>query len=252
MKLLFYVTCFVITIIPLIGNCQEAEPDTSKVVYQSDALVIKQVTENVFVHVSFFDTESFGRVACNGMVVTNQNEAVIFDTPVDDASSAELINWVSKELNVNINAVIATHFHEDCLGGLPEFDKNNIPSYASKKTIQLAKEREFNIPGNGFEDSLMLTVGDKMVHTRFLGEGHTKDNVVGYFPSENVLFGGCLIKTLNASKGNLEDANVNEWPKTVASVKSKYPNVKVVIPGHGASGGQALLDYTMKLFQDKP
>ncbi|MGB3590026.1 MAG: subclass B1 metallo-beta-lactamase [Tunicatimonas sp.] len=248
MKLLFYIALSVTAFTPLLGNCQEAS-DTSQIVYQSDALVIKQVTENAYVHVSFFDTESFGRVACNGMVVTHQNEAVVFDTPVDNASSVALINWISKELNSDIKAVIPTHFHEDCLGGLPAFDKNDIPSYASKRTIQLAREREFNRPANGFEDSLTLIVGDKMVHITYLGEGHTKDNVVGYFPSENVLFGGCLIKTMNASKGNLADANVEDWPKTVKAIKSKYSNVKVVIPGHGASGSQALLDYTIQLFE---
>jgi metallo-beta-lactamase class B len=41
------------------------------------------------------------------------------------------------------------------------------------------------------------------ITAKFFGEGHTKDNVVGYFPSENVMFGGCLVKELNASKGYL-------------------------------------------------
>jgi hypothetical protein len=39
--------------------------------------------------------------------------------------------------------------------------------------------------------------------TKFFGEGHTKDNVVAYFLSEKILFGGCLLKELEASKGYL-------------------------------------------------
>ena len=83
----------------------------------------------------------------------------------------------------------------------------------------------------------------------FAGEGHTKDNIIGYFPSENVMFGGCLIKEIRAGKGNLEDANVNDWSATVEKIKQEYPKTKIVIPGHGKYGGTELLDYTIKLFQ---
>lgn len=74
--------------------------------------------------------------------------------------------------------------------------------------------------------------------------------MVGYFPSENILFGGCLIKELNASKGYLGDATIKEWSATVESVKKEYPNVKIVVPGHGAYGNIKLLDYTINLFKN--
>ncbi|MEY4383942.1 MAG: Beta-lactamase, partial [Bacteroidota bacterium] len=66
---------------------------------------------------------------------------------------------------------------------------------------------------------------------------------------ENILFGGCLIKELKATKGYLGDANVGEWSNTVDRVKKYYPNVNIVIPGHGEIGGQELIDYTIKLFK---
>jgi len=243
--LLLLVTIF---LSPVRCISQNLSPESSKTVYQSDALTVTQLTEDVYVHTSFLQTETFGKVACNGMIVTNQNEAVVFDTPADDSSSAELIAWIRTKLHCKINAVIPTHFHEDCVGGLKEFHENNIPSYANQKTIELAKERGFNIPAMGFKNSLKLDVGGENVHAGFFGEGHTRDNIVGYFPAGKVLFGGCLVKELNASKGNLADANVNDWGNTVKSVKARYPDVKFVIPGHGAVGGSALLDYTIKLF----
>lgn len=94
------------------------------------------------------------------------------------------------------------------MGGLKAFDEKGIPSYAYVKTIELAKENNYVVPKNGFTDTLILKVGDAHIIAKFLGEGHTKDNIVGYFPSENVMFGGCLIKTLDASKGYLGDAVV--------------------------------------------
>jgi metallo-beta-lactamase class B len=181
--------------------------------------------------------------------VRNSNEVIIFDTPTKDNSSEELITWIKETLHCKINAIIPTHFHDDCTGGLKAFDKHGIPSYAYFKTIELAKENGFPVPQNSFRDSLILKVGDEQITARFFGEGHTKDNVVGYFPSENILFGGCLIKELEAGKGYLGDANVADWSGTVEKVKKQYPNVEIVIPGHGKYGNKTLLDYTIHLFK---
>ncbi|MBB4806203.1 metallo-beta-lactamase class B [Chryseobacterium defluvii] len=231
-------------------NSQKSAAGDGKILYQSDDLIITQLSKNVYQHISYFNSETFGKVPCNGMIVKDGNETVIFDTPVDDKSSGELISWIKNNLHSKINAVIPTHFHEDCVGGLKEFSKNKIPSYASNKTIGFAKEKGFNVPDHGFDDALTLNVGKQKVYATFYGEGHTKDNVVGYFPVENAMFGGCLIKEAGASKGNLEDANVNAWPATVEKVKKAYPEAKIIIPGHGKTGGTELLDYTIKLFRE--
>ena len=217
--------------------------------YSSPNIAIEKIGENVYRHTTFLQTESFGKVSCNGMIVFDKNEAVIFDTPVYDTMSAELIKWVGDSLHCQVIAIIPTHFHADCLGGLNEFHRRGIPSYASNLTIKAASLKKSAIPQNGFDNVLELKAGRKKVIAAFLGEGHTRDNIVGYFPSEKVLFGGCLIKEINATKGNLEDANVNDWSETVTKLKAKYPDTQLVIPGHGESGTTALLDYTIKLFQ---
>lgn len=232
-------------------NSKKQEAFNAKKVYQSKDLMITQVTENSFVHTSYKQTHDFGNVACNGLIVRNSNEAIVFDTPTTDKPSYELIHWIKETLHCKINAIIPTHFHDDCLGGLKAFDDNAIPSYGYYKTILLAKENHFVAPKNSFKDSLTLKVGDEKVIVKFFGEGHTKDNVVGYFPSEKILFGGCLVKELNATKGYLGDANLAEWSKTVAKVKKEYPDVALVVPGHGAYGDSKLLDYTIALFKTR-
>jgi metallo-beta-lactamase class B len=62
------------------------------------------------------------------------------------------------------------------------------------------------------------------------------------------MFGGCLIKELGASKGFLGDANVPAWSETVSKIQASYPQVKHVVPGHGAAGNAKLLEYTRQLF----
>jgi metallo-beta-lactamase class B len=231
-------------------GCSSAKRATvaRKEVYKSEHLTVVQIAENSFQHISYLQTNDFGNVPCNGLIVRNNGEVIIFDTPTNDTSAGELIKWVNEALGCKINAIIPTHFHDDCLGGLKTFNQKAIPSYASSKTIEFAKANDFTIPQNGFKDSLVLKVGREQVVIRFFGEGHTKDNVIGYFPSENVMFGGCLIKALAASQGYLGDANVAAWSGTVEQVRAAYPNVKIVVPGHGEPGNQQLLDYTIDLF----
>lgn len=217
-------------------------------VHRSTKLIVEQVSPNTFVHTSYKQTEDFGNVPCNGLVVRSNGEAIVFDTPTNDSSATELIRWVRDSLHCRITAVIPTHFHDDCLGGLNAFHVNGIPSYAHERTIELAQADSAAVPQRSFADSLQLTVGNEHITVTFHGEGHTQDNVVGYFPSEHVLFGGCLIKELDASKGYLGDANVAAWSGTVEAVKKAYPDVRVVVPGHGQYGDSKLLDHTIGLF----
>lgn len=183
------------------------------------------------------------------MIVINEGEALVFDTPANDEASLELINWLEVDKKSKVKGVVATHFHWDCLGGLNEFHAKGISSYASDKTIELAKASGYPVPENGFKKKLTLKAGDLKVTNQFFGEGHTKDNFVAYVPSDKVIFGGCMIKELGAGNGYLGDANVSAWPATVRNVNSTFPDAQIVIPGHGKVGGRELLDYTIELFE---
>ena len=217
--------------------------------HHSENLEIKKLRNQVYLHVSYLQTESFGKVACNGMVVINQGKAVVFDTPTSTIGSLELIKWVKDVLKCKIIAIVPTHFHEDCLGGLEEFHKEKIPSYAYKQTIVKAKENGYTVPQNGFEERMELKLGKQKVYLEFFGEGHTRDNIIGYYPNEKTIFGGCLVKEVNASKGYIGDANVSAWPSTIVSIKTQLPKLELVIPGHGQPGGTELLVYTEQLFK---
>lgn len=230
-----------------INGCQT---EKSTYIYESENLKIKQLSDNTFIHISYLNTEDFGNVACNGMIVTHSNEALIFDTPVNDSDSAELIDWIIKTLNCKPKGIVVSHFHTDCLGGLNEFHKRHIPSYACTKTIELAKSADKPLPQNGFNTILEINAGNIKVINEYLGAGHTVDNIVSYIPSEKILFGGCLIKSTGAGKGNLEDASVADWSQTVMKVKMNYGEAKTIIPGHGKTAGPELLDYTIDLFKE--
>lgn len=244
MKLYSLLFLSILTI--LFGSCSFSQ-HKPEVVYQSENLIIKKLSDHVYQHISYLQTNDFGKVDCNGMIVVDENEAAVFDTPANAESSVELIDFLQSQ-NIQIKSVSATHFHEDCIGGLDEFHERNIPSYAHSMTIEKLKNRPNNVPQNGFQKELTLTVGEKKVFLNYFGGGHTQDNITAYFPDEKILFGGCLIKEIDASKGNLEDADEAAWAQTVQNLKKTYPEIKTVIPGHGTTGNQELLDYTISLF----
>lgn len=251
----------------VLASCQNASPETvdenqepkiaetakkkDPVVYKTERLIIRQLSPRVYVHTSYLQTDDFGRVACNGMIVIHKNEAVVFDTPIDAESSGDLIDFIGEDLEGLIVAVVPTHFHQDCVGGVERFNEQHIPVFVSARTSKLLEVNNlrFSKPLNEFYDSLSLKLGGLEVIAQYLGEGHTRDNIVGYFPADSMLFGGCLIKTVGANKGYLGDANILEWSNTVRRLKEKYPMVKTIIPGHGQWGGNELLDYTIELFE---
>ena len=239
-----------ITLLFIIVVFTSCAQESSRDLYKSEDLVIQKISNHTFLHISYLDTEEYGRVPCNGALFIKEGEAIVLDTPANKEASVELIQWIEDENKASIKGVIATHFHEDCLGGLTTFHDKAIPSYANRQTLSLAKSRGFSLPQNGFDENLELIIGNQKVMTVFLGEGHTSDNIVCYIPSEKVLFGGCLIKAIGAGKGNLDDANVDEWSETVKKVKARFAEAEYVIPGHGKMGGVELLDYTIEKFAE--
>lgn len=212
--------------------------------YSSEKLIINQLSSNLYVHISYY-----GKYKCNGLVYLNEGEALVLDTPTNNETSAELLDWIESKLNADVNAVVITHFHDDCLGGLEEFHNRGVASYANATTTKLASTESKELPKNSFESSLELKVGEETVVNRFMGAGHTVDNIVSYIPEKEALFGGCLVKSMGAGKGNLEDANIKEWSNTVEKIKAAYPNLRIVIPGHGEPGDIKLLDYTAEMFE---
>jgi metallo-beta-lactamase class B len=222
---------------------------TYQTIFETEHLKVVQISKSAFQHISYLQTENFGKVACNGLVISSQEECLILDTPTEKNAAMELIKWLEENKKLKIKAIIPTHFHEDCLGSLATFHEKKIPSFGSKKTIELAQKNKSAFPKNTFKNFLVIDFGNKKLELKYFGEGHTVDNIVAYCAADRILFGGCLIKEIGASKGFLGDANLKEWSNTVKKVRLTYPKLKTVVPGHGSVGDRGLLDYTIKLFE---
>ncbi len=224
---------------------------TEQTIKISDSLQLTKLTDHSYIHTSFIKLENGTEFPCNGFIYINQKESYIFDSPASDMATIELIDWLQNKKKATIKGVVFNHFHNDCVQGIEIFQKENISTIGSKKTSELLRKDGYPEPNLIFTDHLKLKLGTKEIINTFMGEAHTSDNIVSFFPDENILFGGCMIKSIGARKGNLKDANINEWSQTVANIKKTYPSLETVIPGHGKHGNTTLLDYTIKLFKDE-
>ncbi len=212
------------------------------------SLEIIKLSEQDYIHVSYLKDSYGGYIPCNGYIRVEGSEAFIFDTPLNDTLSEQLITFVQEDLKATIKGVQVSHSHIDGAGGINAFAKAKIPTYASTKTAALLVKDSLAI-SNPFSQKDSIQIAESFVVMEYLGPAHSDDNSIAYIRASDILLGGCMIKPLDGTKGNLADANLDEWSNTVTRLQSHYPKVEQVIPGHGGRGDKELLDYTIGMFQ---
>jgi metallo-beta-lactamase class B len=226
-----------------------AQGDYQRIKISDDVELIK-LSAKAYVHVSVSEMEGFGKVSSNGLVLVDNGEAFLFDTPVTNAQTETLVTWIADSPHAKVTTFVPNHWHDDCIGGLEYLHAQGVKSYANQMTIDIAKEKNLSVPQHGFRDSLSLKLHDIDVLCYYLGGGHSSDNIVVWIPSEKIIFTGCMAKdSQSKGLGNLSDAVMEEWSPTIKKVSDKFSGAKIIIPGHGQIGGNEILIHTIELLQ---
>lgn len=214
----------------------------------SEDMELIRLSENAYLHVSYAELPGFGRFPSNGLIFINGNEAFLFDTPVTESLTKDLVLWITDTMKLKIAGFVPNHWHADCMGGLGYLQNQKIESYANQITIDMAKAKNLPFPEHGFKDSIQLQLGDKMIQSYYLGAAHSMDNIVVWIPSEQILFAGCMIKSADSKNlGNTADGDLIAYPETIDKLIKRFPTAKIVIPGHGPFGGLELIKHTKEL-----
>lgn len=242
-------------------------------------LYIQKIAEGAYVVNHVFPWES------NSMVVEMDNSDIILvDTPYTPEATRDLLNWVNTHFQNQKIIEINTGFHFDNLGGNQALVEKNIPIYGSSLTTELISEAgeasrklmlewlnkpetkrfydaykhiPYVAPTEKFDlqkadmqvDIEQLAIHNKEIEIYFPGPSHSPDNLVVYFPQKRILFGGCMVKSLESTDlGNTADADLKEWPKSVNRVLERYKDkADIVVPSHGKCGNIDLLVHTIEL-----
>jgi metallo-beta-lactamase class B len=238
----------------------------------SENLFVTEIEKDVFVI-----NHSFPWSSNSLLIFASKSDCVLVNTLCDNQSAKLLIDWIKNNFGeVNIIA-INTGFHVDNLGGNEYLLSKGITVYGSNLTAKLVAERGqkeknqlldwFKSPENkkyydtykdmtfvppnrvfDINEGLHLRIVDEDVNVFYPGPSHTIDNVVVYFPKKKILFGGCMIKSLDSKDaGYTADADMLKWPRSVEKLLSIYKDAKIVVPGHGDYGDTALIKHTIEL-----
>lgn len=234
-----YITAILTTI-----NISATTPEIFKV---SPDLEIVKLSQNAYIHISYANSE-WGRIASNGLIFVQNHQAFLFDSPMDEPTTIQLVKFIEDSLKAHIEGFVPNHWHSDCIGGLKYLHSIGVKSYANRITIDLAQKKGLHPPQHAFSDSLTLKFNEIEIFCMYPGAAHSLDNIVVWIPSEKILFGGCMVKDLTAKNmGNYADGDLKQWPETIRKVMNRFPAALFVIPGHGNFGGFDLLKHTYEL-----
>lgn len=231
-----------------------ALPATAQTVLRvSDSITLTRISPHAWVHTSLADLGDFKGVSSNGMVVIDGGEALLLDTPANDAQTETLVRFIADSLHARVTQFMPNHWHADCMGGLRWLQTQGVAAYANRLTVEAARREGKPVPEHAFARSKTLKVGNIQVECHYEGGGHSVDNTVAWVPSEKVLFGGCLVKDIKTTGlGNTADTDMEAWPVTMRKMCDKYRDAQIVVPGHGPWGDAELLTHTLKLVSAAP
>jgi glyoxylase-like metal-dependent hydrolase (beta-lactamase superfamily II) len=216
----------------------------------SSDLQVREIRPGVFLHTSWRPLADGTRFPSNGLVVREGDGLLLIDTAWGEPATEQLLGWIDATLRLPVEHAVATHFHDDRLGGAPVLARRGLRMVAHPLTRELAQKQGLTVLPDALEGLRKpgdtVTVGSAEV--LYPGPGHARDNVVVWLPESRVVFGGCMIRALAATGlGNVADADVPAWPESVRRAFESYGSAEVVVPGHGDPGGPELFAHTLEL-----
>ncbi|MBN1429555.1 MAG: MBL fold metallo-hydrolase [Anaerolineae bacterium] len=243
-----------------------APVDPAETVIIGEELSYRHIREDAYII-----THSFPWPANSLLVEMANASLVLVDTPYTPEATKSLLNWATDRFGAREVIAINTGYHVDNLGGNQYLIEQGIPVYGSTTTARLVNEKgeqtrtillewleapdnryyrdahaaiPYSAPTNLFdlEEGLKLQIGNEMVQVYYPGPTHAVDNVVVYFPSKKLLFGGCMILS-DDKPGYTGDADMQAWPLSIR--KLEQFNCDILVPGHGDRYDPELLRNTL-------
>jgi metallo-beta-lactamase class B len=182
------------------------------------------------------------------MYLLTSEGAVLFDTPWDSTQFQPLLDSIKLKHGKQVVICIATHSHEDRTGGLEFYRNQGIKTYTTRQTDLISQVKHEKRAEFLLKKDTTFKVGQYAFQTFYPGPGHAPDNIVIWVNKSKILYGGCFVKSTEASDlGNLADADVVAWPQSIKNVQQRFKYPKFVIPGHQGWSSRLSLIHTLDL-----
>ncbi len=238
MKKFIFLTFYVLFSIP--GFCQK----------NKYALEFAHLKDNFYVYVSY-GTYNGERYPANAMYLITKKGVILFDTPWDEQYYQPLLDSIWARHHQKVIMCIATHFHTDRTGGLKYYRSRGIKTYTTHQTDSLCIIHHDNLAQYLIPKDTTFHIGGYQFEIFYAGPGHTMDNIEILFPKERILYGGCFIKSVeDKTLGNLDDADVKNWGRSIERLWKKFPEPEFVICGHNDWHNKNSIQHTLNMVID--
>src|SRR5262245_40575735 len=220
-----------------------------------------EVGDRVFVRHYRFYNQNIG-------VILGDEAALVVDTRVSHRQAAEIQADLRELTPLPVGVVVNTHGHSDhCFGNRPFRPATIWGHERCVKMMERAGERQrqwfvaalpelasdlyevvLDPPDGVFTDAATVEVepGGRTVELRYLGRGHTDNDIVILVPDADVLFAGDLLE--NGATPSFSDGYPLDWPDTAARLVDLITGA--VVPGHGDVADRAFAVRQMGEFRE--
>lgn len=231
-----------------------------RIVLSPDLELVK-LSDDVWLHTTWKTLPTVGPFPSNGLVVAGDGGVVLIDTPWTPEATRTLLEWVDSRLHLPVTDFIATHSHDDRIGGVSVLAPTTT-RHALQLTIDRAKADGVELNAEPLAAPYArLVLHGVVVETLYPGPGHAPDNLVVQLRRRQIIFGGCWVRSpASTSLGNLAEADLRSWKEGLEA--SRFPDdapfcsrdsrpnrPMMVVPGHGGIGGAGLFLHTRDLLE---
>lgn len=213
-------------------------------------LQITRLTGDFYIYTTY-NLYKGNRIPANGMYLVTSDGVVLFDTPWDTAQFQPLLDSIKIKHNKSVVLCIPTHFHDDRTAGLEYYRQQGIKTYTTVLTDELSKKNNKKRAEFLIAKDTVFNIGKYSFETYYPGQAHTPDNIIIWFKKQHILYGACLIKSIEDDDlGYLGDANKKEYASTIKNVRKKCQQPKYVIVGHGDWTNAKSLEHSLIMAEE--
>ena len=183
--------------------------------------------------------------------VVGRDAVLCVDARATPTAAREWLDELRRLTDVPVEWLVLTHYHAVRVLGASAFGARHVVAHEGTRAWIAERgaqdwESEYrrfprlfrdasSIPGLtyvdvAFADKLVLDLGEREVHLRWLGGGHTQGDCVVWVPEDRLLFAGDLVEARAAPY--MGDALVAAWQSDTLDLVESL-GAEVVVPGRG-------------------
>lgn len=191
-------------------------------------------------------------------VVLGRGETLVIDTRATPALARELLTDIRRLTRDPVTVAVNTHWHWDhtfgnsvvrpaVIWGHERCRERLLADGAASREAEAAGDPDrradfeavvIDPPDRTLTIAADVEVGGRRVELRYLGRGHTDNDIVVAVPDADVLFAGDLLE--NGATPWFGDGYPIDWPATVGRMQALATGA--VVPGHGSVGDRSFLE----------